>query len=372
MANSKRKFNLRIVLVITLLLAIVLVLTSCVKGLAPSGWSGATISNGTIYAGSKEGRLVAIDLKSGTLRWSDALKSTGSGSLAIYGTPALDTVPVLGNLVYIAGYNGKVFAYDAASLQQRWAFPVDSNLKPIVSAVITAGANVYFGDTDGNVYALDAATGGLIWKFSSGGEIWGSPLVDANTVFIGSFDKKVYAIDATSGLEKWKFSMQANTVSTPIALNGVVYIGSLDRNLYAINEANGQLMWKYTGGSWFWAKPVAVNGIIYAPCLDNKIYALEASTGHLEATYDVQGQVASWPVAVNDAVIVATENGNLWRLDTTNPAASPRIIASIPLGVTAPLAINGDVVYVNGPDDYLYAINSVTGEKFPPVSLKYS
>ncbi len=117
---------------------------------------------GSLYTGSKEGRLVSVDLSNNSLLFAEPLKapSTGGSScssssggsacggappaVAIYGTPAVANVPVFGDLVYVAGYNGKVFAYDAKTLQQRWVYPVDGNLAPIVSTIAISGNTALF------------------------------------------------------------------------------------------------------------------------------------------------------------------------------------------------------------------------------------
>jgi eukaryotic-like serine/threonine-protein kinase len=384
---NKRSITRLSVLVVILLISVFL-LTGCVSGMQPIGWSGVAVSDGVLFAGSKEGRLISVNTNNNNaLLSADPLKisaagagscagSTSSGScggsapaIAIYGTPVFANVPAWGKLVYIAGYNGKVFAYDAGTLQQRWVYPVDTNLSPIVGSLTVSENVLYFGNADNNLYAL-GTDGTFKWKFTTGGEIWGSPTVDKGTVFVGSFDKKLYAIDAATGKEKWNFPTDANIVSTPVTFNGVVYIGSLDRNFYAIDETSGKQIWKSPGGNWFWARPVIVNGVIYAPNLDNTVYGFDTKTGNNVASWDVGGQVASWPVAINNQVVVSTRNGKLLALDTANPKSSPRLISTIVEEVTAPLASNNDLVYINGPDNNLYSYNVTTGAKFAPVSLK--
>ncbi|MFC2007743.1 PQQ-binding-like beta-propeller repeat protein [Chloroflexota bacterium] len=125
--------------------------------------------------------------------------------MAIYGTPV-----VAGGLVYLAGYNGKVYSFDASSLGVKWVYPPDDYLRdeekkvvPVIGGLATDLEKVYFGGSDGKVYALDAATGEEKWKFVTEDAIWSTPAVEDGTVYIGSFDKKLYAIDTATGKEKW-------------------------------------------------------------------------------------------------------------------------------------------------------------------------
>ena len=365
---------------------IVLLLTSCVSGMTPVGWSGVAIGNGSIYTGSKEGRLVSFKTSDGSRMWAETLKDANAGSgscglggsssgavggcggtasVAIYGTPALS-----GDLVYIAGYNGKIYAYNVASLQPRWVYPREGYLKPIVSAITISGNFLYFGCSDYKLYALDLTTGDFKWEFTTGGEIWASPAVDNGIVFITSFDKKVYALDAATGSKKWEFATSATNIAPPLAMDGIVYVGSLDRNFYALNENDGKLVWKYSADNWFWAKPVAYEGIIYAPCMDNRVYGFDTKTGEKVFNYNVEGQVASWPIIVEKRVIVATQNGKLWSLSTDASVKDQKLAATIPEQVTSPLAAIDTTVYVNGPDNNIRPYNLSTGGSLSPISIK--
>jgi len=352
--------------------------------MTPIGWSGVTISDSTLYAGSKEGRLVSVNLAASPqmISFAEPLRAAPTGGIgcassggggacggappavAIYGTPVISE-----NLVYLAGYNGKIFAYNANNLQQRWVFPVEGNLAPIVSGIAVAEDTLYFGGTDGKVYALDTESPERRWEFTTGGEIWATPVVSNGTVFVSSFDKKVYALDAATGDLKWEFATEATNVATPLVADGIVYVGSLDRNIYALNENDGSLVWSFSGGNWFWSQPVIHNGIVFAPCLDSWVYGLDARTGERRIEYNVEGQVSSSPVVVNDQLIVATRNGRLLSLSTSPASPGQLLIANIVDEVTAPLGVSNDVVYVNAPDNNIYAYNVATGARFSPISL---
>lgn len=216
--NLKR--NKKVLVLVSILLVIIIfstsLLTGCVSGMSPIGWSGIAVVDGTLYTGSKEGRLVSVDLNANNARrFAEAIKATTSGTsciggsacggsvpaIAIYGTPAMAEVPVLGKLAYIAGYNGKIYAYTADTLQQRWIYPIEGYLQSIISGIVVAGNFLYFGCTDGYVYALDASTGVEKWKFNTGDQIWSTPTIDNNMLIIGSFNKTVFAVDANSGTE---------------------------------------------------------------------------------------------------------------------------------------------------------------------------
>ena len=125
----------RILLLLVMLLMVGLTSVGCIEGLQPIGWSGGAVSDSTLFVGSTEGRLVAVNIAEGNLQWSEPIRASTSAGLfgcalqagagcaaapagvAIYGTPV-----VSGDLVYIGGYNGRIYAFNSSSLGVRWAY----------------------------------------------------------------------------------------------------------------------------------------------------------------------------------------------------------------------------------------------------------
>jgi outer membrane protein assembly factor BamB len=373
-----------------LIIAIGLAGFSCVRGLAPIGWSGGIVSDGTLYVGSREGRLVSVNLTSDGRLWSEALKAAaqpglfgcspatggggcgaGSAGLAIYGTPVIS-----GELVYMAGYNGKVYACNIANLATRWVYPRDSYLPPIVGGLAVAQGKLFFGCTDGKIenkkvkgmiFALDAATGDLVYQVQMDDKIWSTPAIEGDTLYFGSFDKKIYAMNIADGTVKWEYPTEGAIVATPLVVNGTVYIGSLDRNLYALNASDGGLKWNFTARNWFWAEPVLYNDMIYAGCLDSRIYVIRASNGEKVAEFDLGYPISSQPVVVGSSVIFATRKGAVYSLATdTNQI---RELADIKSEVNGPLTAYNGIIYLHTQDLMLQRVNASDGSILPAISL---
>ena len=367
-------------LLLCVLLVIVIAGTSCVKGLYPIGWSGGAISGDTLFVGSKDGSLVAVNIDDESRRWSEPLKAAGGGGagfgclpatgcdrgaagVAIYGTPA-----VAGDLVYLGGYNGKIYAFNSASLEVRWVYPREENLEPIVGGPSVAHGKVYIGGSDGKVYALDSATGDRQWEFATGDKIWSTPAIEGDTLFVGSFDHKLYALDAADGSMRWEFATEGAIAASPLVHDGTVYIGSFDRHIYAIDATNGQQIWQFPvedeagskPGNWFWAKPVIYNNTIYAGNVDGKVYILNAGTGNeVVDAIDLGSPVTSSPVLGGNSIVVATEEGVVYAIDTATN--EKRRLVDLEEKVYAPLFASDGVVYVHTDEDGLYVVEVQSG-----------
>ena len=365
------KYN-RMLLGKILLLLVILLLSGvsvfgCVQtGAQPRGWSGGTIANNTLFLGSMEGELVAVNTSDGSHLWGVPLETSSpatggfgcaaqSAVVAIYGSPAVD-----GDLVYIGGYNGKVYAISCSTRLSKDNYLDKSNPQPIVGGPAVALGKVYFGCSDGKLYALDGVSLEKEWDFETGDKIWSTPVIDDGTIFIGSFDKKFYALNAISGEKKWEFETGGAIASTLLVYNNTVYVGSFDRYFYAVNAANGKLRWKFPAESWFWAKPVAYNNTVYAANLDGKVYVLDAENGGDKiAELDLESPVSSAPVLVGNSVIVASEEGRVWAIDTSNN--EKRLLKDLGEKIYAPLSASEGIVYIHTEKDALYAMEAQTG-----------
>ncbi len=342
-----------------LLLVVILGLIGlgCLPGVQLRGWSGPVVADGTLFLGSMEGKLVAINIADGTYQqWS-----LGT---AIYGTPAVGE-----ELVYVGGYNGIIYAITRDQGVLRRFYPPVGNLEPIVGGAVVALGKVYIGSSDGRIYALDADTGDKKWDFETGDKIWSTPAIAGDTLYIGSFDKKLYALNAIDGSKRWEFNAEGAIASTPLVYNNTVYVGSIDRHLYAVNAADGSLKWKFQAGNWFWAKPVVHNNTIYAGNLDGKVYILNAETGKQKVDpIDLMSPIFSSPVLVDDWLIIASEEGKIYALDTSNNQIEQ--IADLGEKIYAPLYASEGKVYVHTEKGTLHEVSVPAGATRQVYSIK--
>lgn len=366
-----------LLLLVMLVLAGVTVFGCAPVGSQPKGWSGGTIADGALFFGSMKGEVIALNTSDGSRLWEITLETSkpaggfgcapASTTVAIYGTPA-----VAEDLVYVGGYNGKIYAISSSTRLFKEKHLNGGDPKPIVGGPVVALGKVYVGSSNGKVYALDRVSLDTVWEFPTGGKIWSTPAIDGETLYIGSFDKKLYALDATDGSQKWEpFEAGGAIVSTPVVYNNTIYFGSFDRHIYAVNATDGSLKWKaeVEAGSWFWARPVVSNNTVYAPCLDGKVYALDAESGGKVAEFDLESPVSSSPVLVDSSIIIATEEGKVYSVDTSNnqnrQLANIKALADEALVIYSPLFASDGIIYIHAQTEkhgsLVYALNAQAG-----------
>lgn len=319
--------------------------------------SSPAVAGDTLYVGSNDGNLYALNLATGAMKWKF---KTGS---RVASSPA-----VADGMLYVASYDGNFYAVDAASGQLKWKFqtggerrfaakhihgslpaaetmpdPFDFYLS---SPTVWKGA-VYFGSGDGNVYALDAASGKLNWKFQTGNVVHASPAIADGTLFIGSWDSYFYALDAATGKEKWRFKTgededihnQVGIQSSAAVADGVVYFGCRDSNFYAVDAVTGKEKWKFNNkGSWVIGSPAVREGKVYFATSDSSLfYALDAKSGTKIFSLQFKGwPMFSSPALAGNMLYIGSHEGKLIAIDlaTQKPAWTFQTDGSLKNGAT--------------------------------------
>src|SRR5580704_4439500 len=201
----------------------------------------------------------------------------GSGVPVLHGVkwtfkaagPVLSSPAVADGSIYFGSNDHNLYALDVATGKLRWKFVTKGR---ITSSPAVADGRVYFGSFDGNFYALNAATGKPLWKFATGGErrfsarhlhgaepaaevmpdpfdfFLSSPALAAGAVYFGSGDGNVYALDAATGTLRWKYHTGNVVHASPAISDGTLYIGSWDSYFYALDAKSGALRWRFQTG----------------------------------------------------------------------------------------------------------------------------
>ncbi len=349
-----------------------LVLVSCGfsgRAAVSGGWAGTAFVDGIIYAGSRDGRVMAINASSKDIQWYYATDAP------VYTTPIVD-----GDLVYVGTYSGRVYALTISRGIERWIYPRAGSIGAIVGRLVVANSTMYVSSSDGRVYALDMTYGDLRWKSEPlADKLWTSPVIQGDTLYVSTLDGNIYALSVETGeLLDWFFESEAGFASSPVIYGETLFLGSFDRRLNAIEIGSDVPAWKFPregpAGNWFWAPPVVHRGIVYAGCLDGKLYAIEAQTGAELWVFDAGKPIVSSPVLLGELLIVIDESGVVYVFDLLAGSGDRAVLLrTIPIGagVRSSFSAHNGLVYVRGENNSVYVVDIDQGEVVEgwPVSL---
>jgi outer membrane protein assembly factor BamB len=209
---------------------------------------------------------------------------------------------VRNNTVYVGSNDGTIYALDAATGDIRWTLTIGGE---VVASPTVVNNTVFIGGTDGIICAVDAATGDVHWTYTGTDSVASSPGLIDDTVYIG-IGEKVYALHASNGQIRWVHSTEGEIFSSPAIVGDTVYIGSYDGTVYALDTATGDTQWTYSTEDIVVSSPAVVSNTVYVSSYDSTVSAINATTGTRQWTYTTNGMVASSPAVVDGTVYIAS------------------------------------------------------------------
>jgi outer membrane protein assembly factor BamB len=181
------------------------------------------VVDGVVYVGCRDGHVYAIDAANGRKKWDYSTNKSW-----VNGTPA-----VRDGVVYVGTSDSSRFmALDAKTGRLRWNFAAKAYM---FSSAALAGDLAYVGDHNGKLYAVDTKTGKLAWEFQTEASkkdlmrvlnADGSLNQEAFSPVFGDFEDMY--------IDTYRFISIGAILSSPAVDKGVVYFGSMDGNLYAL------------------------------------------------------------------------------------------------------------------------------------------
>ena len=183
--------------------------------------SSAAIWENTVYVGCRDGHVYAIDAATGRKKWDYSTSHSW-----------VNTTPAVRDGTVFAGTcdSHQFFALEAKT--GRLQHVLDAK-QCMVSSPVIAGTVVYIGGFNGKLYALDTGSLKILWEFQTNGSKQ-DPLNVLNSdgtrrPFTPTFNDYEDMV-----LLKYRTFSVGAILSTPVIDGGEVYFGSTDGYLYAL------------------------------------------------------------------------------------------------------------------------------------------
>lgn len=322
--------------------------------------SAPIVDRGTVFVGSDDNNLYAIDTATGKLKWQYS-------ALGKVYTPAAKD-----GLVFAASFDNYIYALDSNG-NLKWKTSIGSS----IASPPVAYNDILYGGFDKYIYAIHIINGSIKWRYATDGSIESTPTISQGIVYAGSNDNKVYALDAGNKNLRWSYTTGGSITSSPSVINGIVYIGSRDNNIYAIDSIDGKLKWSKKTNDWVRSSPAVFGNKVFVGSNDNNVYSLNRDNGDVIWNYRTNGRVESPPVVVRGALYAGSEDGVIYSLSPENGKLIDKY--EIGKGIIS-LALSDNMLFATSRDGYVYAfgaqvsetettVPSVLIEKTPPVLM---
>lgn len=327
-----------------------------IQGLTPA------TEGGRVYAGTRDGRAISLDVGTGEPVWATSTKLDFSAG------------PGLGEgLVVFGTSEGEVLALDSSNGQERWRTSVSGE---VLASPVVGSNKVIVRSVDGHLRALSAYDGGELWdveqpvpRLTLRGN--GTPAITEDIVVAGFDNGRLVAYDLNDGDTRWEnvvapsrgrteLERLADVDSSIHVVGQDLYTASYSGRVASMAIESGRILWsqdlssyKAIGADWTNIYVTDKSGVVAAVNrssgaiqwsqeamrmrnltsatpfaatvvvgdFEGYLHWLDARTGQLVARSKTgKSAIVGTPVVAGDAIIVQTDSGHLVAYRLKEPA----------------------------------------------------
>ncbi len=282
---------------------------------------GLAYGDGVLYVTNNYGEALALDPKSGVVKWRRSLAGP---------TRAAPTVG--GGRVFVVTADNQLHALNAATGTVEWTH---SGLAEITS--LLGGASPAYDNgvllvpyTSGEIYALRADNGREIWSdtlaairridsVSGLADIRGNPVIDRDRVIAIGHSGRMVAIDMRSSGRAWEDPIGG--ISMPWVVGDFVYVVTSDNQIVCLTRQEGRVRWITQLDRWqdterkidpiVWLGPVLAGDQLILASNTGRLLVVSPYTGQVITILDTGDPVTVSPIVANRTLYILTDAGDL-------------------------------------------------------------
>jgi outer membrane protein assembly factor BamB len=266
------------------------------------------IQGDVVYAGSSDGRLYAVELGSGNLRWKyDAQEEVGT-------TPA-----AAAGLVLAMTLQDTLVAVDAKTGAWKWHHRREARAGFTIrgAASVTIAGDVALGAySDGTLAALDLLTGTVRWErriapTADFMDVDSTPRVQGGRVFVAAYSGAVLALDLATGQDVWQFRTPS---PLKLALGHGLLVAVTTTQVVGLSPAEGTVRWTVPLEGTPSGDPAVLGNVAAVPNGKGLLW-IDVARGRLVRVFDPGTGVSAAAAVHGDRVYVLSNGGDLFALD---------------------------------------------------------
>ncbi len=284
---------------------------------------GLAVQDGTVYATSGFGRIVAMDAATGDIRWEQDVDATVSGAPLVHD-----------NLLYVTAGDNSGWAIEADTGRIAWQIGAAESVTNVLGApapVLTDDLVVFSFGT-GELQAVFRRGGLRRWDSSVLGErkgrslskiddVTGAPVVVDNVLYAGSQAGRTVAINASSGARLW--TAREGAISPVLPVAGSVFLVSDRNELLRLNASDGSVIWSEALPNFVKPRPrkasevfahhgpILAGGRLIVASNDGFLRSFAPEDGSLISTTEIPDGATTRPVVAGQTLYVVGRKGQL-------------------------------------------------------------
>ena len=185
-------------------------------------WDG-----GWLFAQTDTGPFLAIRAADGEIIWQKD-----------FGSPLSERAPpaAAGDRLYLPLKDGRVVALVLQTGDEIWTHKMS---EPAVG-ILPVGNRVFVSGRDNFLYSLSAEDADRNWRFPTGADLLGLPVLDRKRVYFIALDNILRGHDRNGGAMIWKQVLPVRPFTGPLLSEDTLIVAGIASQLYAYNTADGK------------------------------------------------------------------------------------------------------------------------------------
>jgi outer membrane protein assembly factor BamB len=225
-----------------------------------------------VFAATAEGKVAALNAADGRLLWKGGRKKEFTGRIQItirgHASPAPDPA---GDRIFVGYSDGVVQALSASGGKVLW----EKSLSPandkdkgkgfsdVDGTPLVDGDRVYVATFDGGLYALAKQNGNVLWSRPQGSGV--NLLASGDLLIAAASNGHLIAYRKKDGERVWDSPIGRGALTAPVARKDVIAVGLSDKTMNFVDAEDGHVI----------ARRFAKKGIYSDPAVDeDRIYYL--------------------------------------------------------------------------------------------------
>jgi outer membrane protein assembly factor BamB len=190
-----------------------------------------------------EGGVRAIRATDGDVIWSRDLDR-----------PATAAPALAADRVYVPIADGRILALRIDTGEPVW----ERKLGGSAVAVLALDDRVYVGGHNDYFYCLLAKDGRVDWRWRTGGDVIGTPILDDDRICFVAMDNVLRALDRKSGVQKWMRPLPLRPTAAPVRVGSSIIVTGFAPSLRGYRSTDGTAAADITANSEVAAPPYVV------------------------------------------------------------------------------------------------------------------
>jgi outer membrane protein assembly factor BamB len=205
--------------------------------------------SGWLIAATAAEEILAFRGTDGRLIWRRAIGS------AAHARPSLAA-----DRVYVPTDDGRVVALQVETGEPLW----ERKIGGAANEILALDERLYVGSKDNYMYCLLTERGTIDWRWRTGADVIGKPVVDKRRVYFVALDNVLRALDRTSGAQQWKDALPLRPNSGPLQAGDTLIVTGLAPSMRGYQATDGKAAGEIAAGGEL-AAPPHLHGTDAAP-----------------------------------------------------------------------------------------------------------